>query len=167
MLKWRLRTYNCNMHDIKHLWLVEVVLFEMSQKTYHSQVIHQYTYLLSTILCDIILLAPDHNLERITENLNFDISVIFAIHNTHYLQTHSKVPKSGNLHLAWEYSKNPEDHSRSREEQGRVLGQYVWILWSSSHRTCSSSNILVQECENMTMTLSKTDSPRVGFSSQK
>jgi len=84
----------------------------MSQKTYHSQVIHQYTYLLSTILCDIILLAPDHNLERITENLNFDISVIFAIHNTHYLQTHSKVPKSGNLHLAWEYSKNLEDHSR-------------------------------------------------------
>jgi len=36
----------------------ELVPFEMPHKTYHSQVIHQY--LLSTILCDIILLAPDH-----------------------------------------------------------------------------------------------------------
>jgi len=82
----------------------------MPCKTYHSQVIHQY--LLSTILCDIIFPAPDHNLEQITENLNFDISVILAIHNTCYLQTCSKVPKSGSLHLAWEYSKNLENHSR-------------------------------------------------------
>jgi len=82
----------------------------MPRKTYHSQVIRQY--LLSTILRDIILPAPDHDLEQITENLNFDISVILAIRNTRYLQTRSKVPKSGNLHLAWEYSKNLEDHSR-------------------------------------------------------
>ena len=80
------------------------------QKTYHSQVIRQY--LLSTILCDIILPAPDHNLEQITENLNFDISVILAIRNTRYLQTRSKAPKSGSLHLAWEYSKNLENHSQ-------------------------------------------------------
>jgi len=82
----------------------------MPHKTYHSQVIRQY--LLSTILRDIILPVPDHDLEQITENLNFDISVILAIRNTRYLQTRSKVPKSGSLHLAWEYSKNPENHSR-------------------------------------------------------
>jgi hypothetical protein len=88
----------------------ELVPFEMPRKTYHSQVICQY--LLCTILRDIILPAPDHDLEQITENLNFDISVILAIRNTRYLQTRLKVPKSGSLHLAWEYSKNPENHSQ-------------------------------------------------------
>jgi len=85
----------------------ELVPFEMPRKTYHSQVIRQY--LLCTILRDIILPAPDHDLEQITENLNFDICD--SCHPQHSLSANTFEGAQVSLHLAWEYSKNPENHS--------------------------------------------------------
>ncbi|KAJ7717647.1 hypothetical protein B0H16DRAFT_1475969 [Mycena metata] len=44
--------------------------------------------------------------------LRLDLAILEAIKSTRYLQGRTPVPKSGNLHLAWEYAANPEDHGR-------------------------------------------------------
>jgi hypothetical protein len=67
---------------------------------------------LSSLLRDIILPPPDDDLAQFTDNLNFDLNVINAIQTTRYLRGCDDVPKAGNLHLAWEYAANPENHHR-------------------------------------------------------
>lgn len=42
--------------------------------------------------------------------VRLDLQILGAIRNTRYLRGRTTVPKSGNLHLAWEFAQNPEDH---------------------------------------------------------
>jgi hypothetical protein len=46
--------------------------------------------------------------------LKLDLAILEAIKATRYLRTRPHVPKSGNLHLAWEYAQKEEDHGRFR-----------------------------------------------------
>jgi hypothetical protein len=82
----------------------------MPRKSHHSEIIRQY--FLSAVLRDIILPPPDDDIMQFMDNLNFDLHVIGAICNTRYLHGRGNIPKAGNLHLAWEYASNPEDHHR-------------------------------------------------------
>ncbi|KAJ7820823.1 hypothetical protein B0H14DRAFT_3472006 [Mycena olivaceomarginata] len=44
--------------------------------------------------------------------MKLDLAILEAIKATRYLRDHPHVPKSGNLHLAWEYAQRKEDHGR-------------------------------------------------------
>jgi hypothetical protein len=69
------------------------------------------TYLATATTRDI--LHPPAGLEDASARLAADIAAITAITESRYLHGRDhKVPKSGNLHLAWEYVENPRDHPR-------------------------------------------------------
>lgn len=82
----------------------------MPRPTAHSEAIRNY--FLSSLLRDIILPPPDDDFAQFADNLTFDLNVINAIQNTRYLRGRGNVPKSGTLHLAFEYAQNPDDHHR-------------------------------------------------------
>ncbi|KAF8802705.1 hypothetical protein BYT27DRAFT_7111618, partial [Phlegmacium glaucopus] len=65
-------------------------------------------YLISMMAQD--LFTPPENLEKAAELFKKDTEIIGLLEETHYLNGRHPVPKQGNLNLAWEYSKNPEDH---------------------------------------------------------
>lgn len=47
------------------------------------------------------------------EDLELDLTILQAIRTTRYLNGHERrLPTSGHLHLAWQYSQNLEDHMR-------------------------------------------------------
>lgn len=80
----------------------------MPRENIHDQVLRAY-------VCHLSLrdnLIPPHELD-ITEmlaQLQADIDLFRTIKNTRYLNTRTSIPKSGCLHLAWEYAKNPAHH---------------------------------------------------------
>ena len=44
------------------------------------------------------------------EQVDLDVSMVLTILLTYYLNGHHRVPKQGNLHIAWDYAQNPADH---------------------------------------------------------
>jgi len=57
------------------------------------------------------IFTPYKNIEEACQQFNVDLNTLLALHTTCYLngQDH-RVPKSGQMHLAWEYASNPADH---------------------------------------------------------
>ena len=82
----------------------------MPRPTVHSEAIRNY--FLSTLLHDIILPPSDDDFAQFSDNLTFDLHVINAIQNTHYLHGRGNIPKAGTLHLAFKYEQNPDNHHR-------------------------------------------------------
>jgi hypothetical protein len=58
------------------------------------------------------LFTPFCDLEEACQQFGIDVDTIIAIEQTQYLNGHHPVPKAGNLHLAWQYAQNPDDHHR-------------------------------------------------------
>ena len=60
-------------------------------------------------MCNIF--SPYKSLEEACSQFNIDINVMTTLLETHYIngQEH-RVAKQGNMHLAWEYAANPQDH---------------------------------------------------------
>ena len=58
------------------------------------------------------LFTPFRDLEEACHQFGVDINTIIAIEQTRYLNGRHPVPKAGNLHLAWQYAQNPDDHHR-------------------------------------------------------
>jgi hypothetical protein len=58
------------------------------------------------------LLQPAQTPEELTQELNMDTNCILAIQQARYLYFRPPVLKSGNLHLAWEWSQSLADHRR-------------------------------------------------------
>ncbi|KIN95630.1 hypothetical protein M404DRAFT_165310 [Pisolithus tinctorius Marx 270] len=56
------------------------------------------------------LMQPDMSAEEMAQVFHLDIGIILAIHQTHYLQGQSSVPKADTLQLAWKYAQNEADH---------------------------------------------------------
>jgi len=50
--------------------------------------------------------------EAATTQLIEDLQILNKISNTRYLRAQNRVPKSGNLHLAFSYAQNPSDYGR-------------------------------------------------------
>ena len=65
-------------------------------------------YLLLMISCT--LFTPFHDLEEACHQFGVDINTIIAIEETCYLNGQHPDPRAGNLHLAWQYAQNPDDH---------------------------------------------------------
>jgi hypothetical protein len=59
------------------------------------------------VLWDIILPPLD---EDLADQIQFDLTILEGIRTTRYLRPCTSVAKSGNLHLAWKYAQNKEDH---------------------------------------------------------
>jgi hypothetical protein len=57
-------------------------------------------------------LLPPHELDtfEMITRLQADIEMFQKLRNTRYFNPRTKIPKSGSLHLAWEYAKNPAHH---------------------------------------------------------
>ncbi|TFK22277.1 hypothetical protein FA15DRAFT_557805, partial [Coprinopsis marcescibilis] len=56
---------------------------------------------------------PAQNLEEACIQMAIDTATVLSAYETRYINgRHHQVPKAGNLHLAWEYLKNPNDHRR-------------------------------------------------------
>lgn len=58
------------------------------------------------------IINPTDDPGEIAQQLQLDLAVLEGIASTRYLRGRPKVRMFGNLHLAWEYAQNPEDHSR-------------------------------------------------------
>jgi hypothetical protein len=59
------------------------------------------------------LFTPYQSLEEACHHFDVDVKVITALYETRYLNRRDhRVPKAGQVHLAWEYASNPADHAR-------------------------------------------------------
>ncbi|KAG5649709.1 hypothetical protein H0H81_002401 [Sphagnurus paluster] len=57
--------------------------------------------------------TPYQSLEAACLQFNLDAAAMAALSETHYFNgCDHHVPKSGNIHLAWEYTQDPRDYSR-------------------------------------------------------
>jgi hypothetical protein len=65
-------------------------------------------------LRNLLLLPEEEDLDALCQRLQMDMVALQAIQETRYLRDRSDVPKAGNLHLAWEFARNPADHHRFR-----------------------------------------------------
>jgi hypothetical protein len=83
----------------------------MPKQMYREKV--KETYLAHMVIRDI-LSPPDDDagqaLDDILTKLTADIITLRAIDQTRYLRTRNDIPKAGNLHLAWEYTQDPNLH---------------------------------------------------------
>jgi hypothetical protein len=61
---------------------------------------------------DIITPPEDLDFTSLIDKLSVDIQTLHAIRTTRYLGDRGHVAKAGNLHLAWVYAGNPNDHGR-------------------------------------------------------
>lgn len=59
-----------------------------------------------------LLTLPPSSVQKLFDQLRVDCVCIHAILTRHYLNPRPYVPKSGNLHLAWEYARDPALHDR-------------------------------------------------------
>ena len=55
---------------------------------------------------------PHSSAEIILNDLVQDFAILSALQTTRYLQARNPVPKAGNLHLAWEFARDPNQHHR-------------------------------------------------------
>lgn len=58
------------------------------------------------------LFTPFRDLEEACQQFGIDVNTIIMIEQTRYLNGRHPIPKAGNLHLAWQYAQNPDDHHR-------------------------------------------------------
>jgi len=80
----------------------------MPKQPVHDKYLNEY--LLYMMAHDILTPPEKQSLQHVMEQADLDISAVLAILLTRYLNGQHRVPKSGNLHIAWEYVKNPADH---------------------------------------------------------
>jgi hypothetical protein len=60
------------------------------------------------------LIIPPESLDFVVlmEKLSMDLDILKTIRTTRYLRNRGHVAKAGNMHLAWVYAGNPDDHGR-------------------------------------------------------
>ena len=101
----------------------------MPNQNLHDQVLR--AYILHLTLRDALLPPEDLPPTELLLRLQADMEMYRAIKNTRYLNTQTSIPKSGSLHLAWEYARRPEHHDlfiqmlcyvRSRSVNSRLTG---------------------------------------------
>ena len=80
----------------------------MPRSDLHDDVLQ--VYFLHLTLHDTFLPSHDLASEDLLLRLQADLDMYHAIKNTYYLNPQTSVPKSGSLHLAWEYAQNPLHH---------------------------------------------------------
>lgn len=74
-----------------------------------QDILHSYLVLMATRS----IFTPYESLEDACQQLDVDMKIILALQETRYLQGRDhRVPKAGNMHLAWEFAQNPADHHR-------------------------------------------------------
>ena len=56
------------------------------------------------------LFTPFHDLEEACQQFGIDANTITMIEQTQYLNGRHPIPKAGNLHLAWQYAQNLDNH---------------------------------------------------------
>jgi hypothetical protein len=80
----------------------------MPRKNIRDQLLQAYVTHLS--LQDVLI--PPHELPvtELIARLQADLELFWRLRNTRYLNPRTSIPKSGSLHLAWEYAKNPAHH---------------------------------------------------------
>ncbi|KAG6808924.1 hypothetical protein H0H93_016338 [Arthromyces matolae] len=80
----------------------------MPAQNVHNRVLR--AYILHLALRDTI--SPPHELssDELLLRLQADLEMFRKIKNTRYLNPRTSVPKSGSLHLAFEYAQNPAHH---------------------------------------------------------
>jgi hypothetical protein len=77
----------------------------MPRQSYHSLVMH--AYFLHMGLRDLI--SPAEDVDDAAKQLESDIKILKGIKQNQYLRGCTRVIKSGQLHLAWNYAWSPED----------------------------------------------------------
>lgn len=76
----------------------------------HSAVTRTYLHIWS---CATSLYLPKtQDFATLVDKLSVDIQTVAAIRKQRYLRPRGHVEKAGNIHLAWVYAGNPEDHGR-------------------------------------------------------
>ncbi|KDR82166.1 hypothetical protein GALMADRAFT_60335 [Galerina marginata CBS 339.88] len=76
----------------------------------HQDLLNQY--LISMIMREVLRPADQQRIELMREQNDLDINSMLSILLTRYPNGRTTVPKSGNIHLAWEFMQNPAHHDR-------------------------------------------------------
>ena len=76
----------------------------------HRDLLNQY--LISMLMQEVFWPADQQSLEVIWEQNGLDVSALLSILLTHYPNGWTTVPKSGNMHLAWDFMQDPAHHNR-------------------------------------------------------
>jgi len=82
----------------------------MPRRNYHACV--RRTYLIHMLLRSMLDAPDDIDAEALTAQLIQDLQILNKITNTRYLRARNRLPKAGNLHLAFTYAQNPSDYIR-------------------------------------------------------
>ena len=117
----------------------------MPQTNVRDQVLRAYT--LHLAMHNTLL--PPHELDtfEMITRLQADIEMFQKLRNTRYFNPRTKIPKSGSLHLAWEYAKNPAHHDSDHELFTQMLrvspGVFSVIveLIKDHNVFCNNSNV--------------------------
>jgi hypothetical protein len=64
------------------------------------------------VMRDLIIPPETQDFATLVDKLSVDIQTLAAIRNKRYLRPRGHVAKAGNIHLAWVYAGNLEDHGR-------------------------------------------------------
>jgi DNA-binding CsgD family transcriptional regulator len=82
----------------------------MPKPTVHDKFLNEY--LIYMMARDILTPPEKQSIQNLIEQTDLDISMLLAILLTRYPNGRHRVPKAGNLHIAWDYAENPADHHR-------------------------------------------------------
>ena len=104
-------------------------------KNYHEQL--RQSYLKFMAIRDLIN-PPEDDIVQQAQQIQLDLAILNGIRNTRYLHGRTEVAKSGNLHLAWEYAKNEEDHGRfvNMLRVSPFVFEFILILIKMLRRCC-------------------------------
>jgi hypothetical protein len=96
----------------------------MPQKNVRDQVLRAYT--LHLAMRDTLIPLDDLDTFEMITRLQADIEMFQKLRNTRYFNPRTKIPKSGSLHLAGEYAKNPAHHELFTQMLCVSPGVFSW-----------------------------------------
>jgi len=85
-------------------------LFTMPHISVHQDLLNQYILLM--LMWGIFTPANQQSIELMHKQNDVDIMALLSILLTQYPNGQTTVPKSGNIHLAWDFAKSPANHDR-------------------------------------------------------
>ncbi|KAF8800519.1 hypothetical protein BYT27DRAFT_7041428, partial [Phlegmacium glaucopus] len=82
----------------------------MPSQTVHKQLLNDY--IMSMMFRQLFTPPKRRTIKHMRQESMLDLDSLIAILSSRYPNGQHRVPKAGNLHLAWEYAQNPSDYHR-------------------------------------------------------
>ncbi|KAJ8457431.1 hypothetical protein ONZ45_g18314 [Pleurotus djamor] len=114
--------FQCTYHSHRRLYVLIYLLpsVPMPSQTYREQM---RSVFLAHLVITSLIYAPtpspgQSELDSLSEQLFFNLTMLKSINETRYLHSRSRVPKSSQIGLLWEYAADPIHHHRFHDILG-------------------------------------------------